>query len=61
MSVVRHNLMTRPGYTPYCGAMECIRMPRTNFDGEQFVCPSCGWRSLLEPEFIQQYKSKWGK
>ena len=60
MSIVRDNLMSRPGYTPYCGAAEhCMfGMPRTRFDGEQFVC-RCGWRSSFEPEFIAEYKKKW--
>lgn len=57
-SIVRKNLMTRPGYTPYCGAGDCrFRMPRTDFDGEQFVC-LCGWRSGFEAEFIEDYKAK---
>ncbi len=55
-SIVRHNLMTRPGYTPYCGADRCPhRWPRTEFNGSQFVC-SCGWSSHFEPEFIAEYK-----
>lgn len=56
--IVRNNLMTRNGYTPYCGAM-CSTMPRTMFDGEQFVCPCCGWRSEFPKEFINKYKAKW--
>lgn len=56
-SVVRENLMTRPGYTPYCGAETCRhRWPRTIFDGKQFEC-SCGWRSNFESEFIERYKA----
>lgn len=60
MSIVRDNLMNRPGYAPYCGAAEhcTFGMPRTRFDGEQFVC-RCGWRSSFEPEFISEYKKKW--
>jgi len=60
VSIVRDNLMTQPGYTPYCGG-QCKIMPRTVFDGEQFNCPCCGWRSAFEPEFIAQYKTKWEK
>lgn len=56
-SVVRQNLMTRPWYTPYCGAM-CVMMPRTKFDGEQFKCPDCGWRSAYPPEVIHEYKAR---
>ena len=59
VSVVRRNLMTVPGYSPYCGAM-CRVMPRTRFNGMQFVCPCCGWVSLFPQEFIDEYKKKWG-
>ena len=59
MSIVRENLMTREGYTPYCGDMECkLGMPRTHFINGQFQCV-CGWRSHFEPEFIKAYKAKW--
>ena len=59
MSIVRENLMKRAGYTPYCGSFECRwRMPRTHFDGEQFVC-SCGWRSEFPQDFIAKYKARW--
>lgn len=58
VSVVRRNLMTVPGYSPYCGAM-CRVMPRTRFNGEQFVCPCCGWVSSFPKEFIDEYKKKW--
>lgn len=55
-SIVRENLLTVPGYTPYCGSDMCgCHNPRTVFDGEQFKCP-CGWRSRFEPEFIKVYK-----
>lgn len=57
MSQVRENLMSRQGYSPYCGG--CSLMPRTIFNGEQFEC-SCGWKSAFEDEFIQEYKAKWG-
>ncbi len=60
MSIVRENLMTRPGYAPYCGDAKCrFQMPRTRFDGEQFKC-ICGWKSELPPDFIAAYKAKWG-
>lgn len=59
MSIVRDNLMTRKGYSPYCGYGFCKTMPRTNFDGKQFVCPDCGWRSEFPSDFITEYKSKW--
>lgn len=59
MSIVRDNLMNRPGYTPYCGNEHCIlSMPRTKFDGGQFRC-RCGWKSSFEPEFIAEYTAKW--
>lgn len=56
VSMVRRNLLTVPGYTPYCGA-QCSSMPRTRFDGEQFKCGDCGWSSSFEAEFIQAYTS----
>jgi hypothetical protein len=60
MSIVRENLMNRPGYTPYCGARACrLQMPRTEFDGEQFKC-GCGWRSGFDAAFIEQYKQRVG-
>jgi len=60
MSIVRKNLMEKRGYTPYCGDSigECS-LPRTYFNGEQFVCRRCGWVSDFPTEFIQQYKNKW--
>ena len=58
MSIVRENLMTRPGYTPYCGNGHCS-MPRTNWTGEQFKCPYCGWVSQFPADFIAEYKAKW--
>jgi len=60
MSIVRENLMNELDYTPYCGNGNCVgRMPRTSFDGEQFKCHACGWRSAFEVEFIDAYKAKW--
>lgn len=59
MSLVRENLMTRPGYSPYCGETRCCySMPRTAWDGEQFTC-KCGWRSQFPADFIERYKAKW--
>ena len=59
MSTIRENLMKEVGYSPYCGNM-CRIMPRTNFNGKQFVCPDCGWVSSFPEEFIKDYKEKWG-
>jgi len=59
MSTVRHNLLTQEHYSPYCGGATCVRMPRTTFDGEQFKCSCCGWRSQFDAEFIEQYKETW--
>lgn len=57
-TTVRDNLMTRPGYSPYCGNMAChLSMPRTLWDGEQFRC-RCGWQSAFDAEFIARYKLK---
>ena len=59
MSIVRENLMEREGYSPYCGNDLCyLRMPRTHFDGQQFVC-GCGWRSEFPADFIAAFKAKW--
>lgn len=55
-SVIRKNLMTVPGYTPYCGNWECPTSPRTHFNGEQFRCKICGWTSGFPEEFIKEYK-----
>lgn len=65
-SIVRENLMTREGYTPYCGSMNprppigsgCDN-PRTKFNGLQFACPKCGFVTEFPEHFIQKYKKKW--
>jgi hypothetical protein len=57
LSVVRKNILTVPGYTPYCGADRCPHdWPRTTCTGEQFKC-SCGWQSEFEPGFVQQARA----
>ena len=62
MSTVRENLLTKLGYSPYCGADVCRgRYPRTEFNGKQFECPSCRWKSKFELEFIEEYKIAQGK
>ncbi len=59
-SAVRINLMHECGYTPYCGNDCCTNLwPRTEFNGEQFVCPACHWESEFDSEFIDAYKKKW--
>lgn len=61
VSTVRRNLMEQQGYSPYCGAeRRSLAWARTSFDNGQFKC-RCGWRSAFEPEFIADYKAKWGK
>jgi hypothetical protein len=74
ISIVRENLMTQPGYTPYCGninynpkyygksKLNCHN-PRTKWDPikNQMVCPNCGWVSKFPEDFIQRYKLKWEK
>lgn len=58
LSMVRKNLMERPGYTPYCGAPDCrFTWPRTALDGSQFRC-MCGWRSQFEVEFIETLRAR---
>jgi predicted RNA-binding Zn-ribbon protein involved in translation (DUF1610 family) len=59
MDIVRNNLMTQLGYAPYCGSDPCTSFRRSRFDGEQFVCPHCGWRSQFPDDFIFEYKAKW--
>lgn len=60
MSIVRQNLMTSAGYSPYCGADTCRHnWPRTTFMQDQFQC-RCGWRSAFPRDFIAEYKAKWG-
>jgi hypothetical protein len=69
MSIVKDNLMSRKGYTPYCGSELCKprtssspdRWPRTKFNGEQFECPKCGWISCFPIQFIKEYIIKWNK
>jgi hypothetical protein len=59
MNLIRDNLMTRPGYSPYCGSERCSAgMPRTTFNGSQFRC-RCGWISGFDAEFIEKYKHQW--
>jgi predicted RNA-binding Zn-ribbon protein involved in translation (DUF1610 family) len=61
-TIVRENLMTLKDYTPFCGGviLSCS-MPRTKWNGKQFVCPKCGWTSEFPDDFIKRYKEKWGK
>lgn len=64
-SVVRENLMNEEHYSPFCGnnisAFEKggCNNPRTEFNGQQFVCPKCGWISEFPADFITRYKEKW--
>lgn len=60
MSLIRDNLMTREGYSPYCGSPTCkYHWPRTHFIRGQFRC-ACGWASEFDEAFIKQYKQKRG-
>jgi len=59
ISIVRKNLLTRQHYSPYCGNPNCRTIPRTTFDGQQFNCSRCGWRSEFPQDFIDKYKAKW--
>lgn len=68
-TIVRENLMTREGYTGYCGnsweeqKKKGCDMPRTKWVPElnQFRCPKCGWVSQYPSDFIARYKERWGK
>jgi hypothetical protein len=51
--------MSKKGYSPYCGSQDICPLPRTHFDGEQFFCKHCGWRSEFPEGFIREYKKKW--
>lgn len=55
-SIVRNNLMKRPGYAPYC--MGCSSMSRMVWDGEQFK-HYCGARTEFPGDFIAGYKARW--
>ncbi len=59
-TIVRENLMNDKSYTGYCGSHmnSSCSWPRTKWDGEQFVCPECGWRSKYPDDFIKRYKEK---
>jgi len=64
-TIVRENLMTQEGYTPYCGnnagrkiAGGCSN-PRTKWNGGQFRCTECGWTSQFPFDFIKKYKVRW--
>jgi hypothetical protein len=57
LSTVQRNLLSVPGYSPYCGAERCLKgMPRTTWDPNirQFVC-ACGWKSSFPADFITKY------
>lgn len=54
-SIVRNNLMKRPGYAPYCGETRCFS--RTRWDGEQFGC-GCGYRTGFPEAFIALYRAR---
>lgn len=54
-SIVRDNLMKRPGYAPYC--MGCSSMSRMVWDGEQFK-HYCGTRTEFPDDFIAIYKER---
>ena len=60
LSIVRNNLLTRPGYSPYCGNESCCgRMPRTQYweYSKQFQCSACGWESQYPADFIERYEA----
>lgn len=58
--VIRTNLLTDKTYSPYCGDGSRCTMPRTKFNGEQFVCPQCKWTSAFPADFISLYKEQHG-
>lgn len=58
VSIVRGNIIDDPSYSPYCGNVNCLTMPRTVFNGEQFECPCCSWVSGFPEKFIKAYRSR---
>lgn len=68
-SIIRTNLLTQEGYTPYCGNPKSkftiggCNNPRTRFNEKmnQFQCSECGWKSKFDKKFILLYKQKWNK
>ena len=64
-SIVRNNLTTVKGYTPYCGDEFCKpresyplrgeRWPRLKFNGKQFICTKCGYTTNFAEKFIEEY------
>lgn len=54
--IVREKLMNEEGFTPYC---QCKNRVTLIFDGDQFICPRCGWILELPEDFINEYKEKW--
>lgn len=54
LSIVRRNLLTREGYSPYCGGDNACRfsMPRTFFDGAASTSPSSS------PQFLARWPSR---
>lgn len=56
-SVVRNNLMKRPGYAPYCMASNC--WCRMEWTGSQFR--HCGQATEFPADFIEKYKERWKK
>lgn len=59
-SIVRHNLLIRDGYAPYCGNGSCMNRVPYNMVTGIAIC-SCGWTSpALTKEFIDLYNQVWG-
>lgn len=56
-SIVRNNLMKRPGYAPYC--MCCSALRRMIWTGEQFMCGVTRAETNFPAEFIAGYKARW--
>lgn len=56
-SQVRYNLLTQPGYTPYCGGEYSVcGLPRLTWNGKQFGC-RCGFTTKFDDEFIEAYRT----
>lgn len=53
-SIVRNNLMKRPGYAPYCMCCDSLFM-RMVWDGDQFKCPITKRRTEFPEDFVTGY------
>ena len=60
-TIIRQNMMDDKNYRPYCGAERCSGgWPRMiQMDNLQFRCPSCGFNTQIDKDFIDRYRDRW--